>query len=325
MRNTAADADRLQVVAAILRDPEGRVLLARRPAHKHQGGRWEFPGGKVEPGETLHAALTREIDEELGVGIRRCRPFMTVDHDYAGLHVRLHFREVLDWQGVPHGREGQTVAWFPPAALDTLDFPPANVPVTQALALPDRWAVLPPEHDGWRRVIPGLAARGIGGLYLRGAAPETCADMVALCRQQGLMTLVRDDADLARRVGADGVHYSARALAAGDSMLVAGRVAAEGAGKGAPQPGLLVSVACHDADALSRAAKLGADMALLSPVRATPTHPQAVPLGWERFRGLAEGRPLAVYALGGVGPEDLDVAREHGARGVAGISAFWQA
>ena len=98
---------RLDVVAGIIQDNQARFLLSQRPAHKHQGGRWEFPGGKVEPGETPAAALSRELEEELGIQAIDSVPFMTIDHDYPDLSVRLMFRQVTRWAGEPHGREQQ--------------------------------------------------------------------------------------------------------------------------------------------------------------------------------------------------------------------------
>ncbi|MGB1498927.1 8-oxo-dGTP diphosphatase MutT, partial [Alloalcanivorax venustensis] len=116
------------VVAAIIRDRENRLCLSRRPEHKHQGGLWEFPGGKVEEGEPLEQALARELDEELGMQGARSRPFMTVRHRYPDLRVTLHFREVTAYTGEPHGREGQPVEWVPLQELSSRQFPAANQP-----------------------------------------------------------------------------------------------------------------------------------------------------------------------------------------------------
>lgn len=309
MPSTAAEASRLDVVAAIIRDAGGRVLLAQRPSHKHQGGRWEFPGGKVEQGESLATALAREIAEELGVQVRACRPFMTVDHRYPDLHVRLHFREALLWQGEPHGREGQPVQWFAPEQLLSLPFPAANQPVVTALQLSDYLLVMPEllAHDWSARLVTAIE-RGCGLVYLRGMErnPARLAEAVALCRHHGVRSLVRDDARLREIVQADGLHLSSKAARA---LLQR------------PDTPLL-SVACHSALELEQAERLQADLVTLSPVCATPTHPDVIPLGWSAFADLARGRPFAVYALGGITPQDLTLARAHGARGVAGVRAF---
>ncbi len=312
MPNTVPDkAPRLDVVAAIIRDKSGRVLLARRPEHKHQGGRWEFAGGKVEPGEALQHALQRELDEELGLRATSCRPFMTVDHHYPDLHVRLHFREVSDWHGQPHGREGQPVAWFAVAELGKLEFPAANRPIVKALQLSDQLLVLPEIlAPDWSARLTAAIASGAGLVYLRGLEKnqQLLRQAVDLCHQSGALALLRNDLSLLSKSGADGLHLSADVAA----TL-----------KQRPDVGLL-SVACHNEAELESAARLRADMVTLSPVCHTATHPDMAPLGWPEFARLAVGRPFAVYALGGVNKEDLALARDHGARGVAGIRDFFR-
>jgi 8-oxo-dGTP diphosphatase len=309
MPSTAPEVKRLDVVAAVIRDAAGRVLLARRPEHKHQGGRWEFPGGKVEPAESLHDALVREIEEELGVRVMSSRPFMTVDHRYPDLHVCLHFREVMDWQGEPHGREGQPVSWFAVDELADLPFPAANRPVVTALALPDQMLVMPAAlPDQWQARLSHAIAAGCRLVYLRGVEEnvERLLEAVQLCRQQGARALVRDDEVLMRQVGADGLHLTANSAA-----------------KLSVRPDIpMLSVSCHSAAELDQALRLQADLVTLSPVQVTATHPDVAPLGWSQFAALATGRPFAVYALGGLSPQDLDIARHHGARGIAGIRAF---
>ena len=311
MPNTAPDAaSRLDVVAAIIRDDLGRVLLARRPEHKHQGGRWEFPGGKVEAGEALQHSLQRELDEELGIVARASRPFMTVDHHYPDLHVRLHFREVTDWHGEPHGREGQSVSWFAGAELDALEFPAANRPVVTALGLSDQLVILPERlPEDWRSRLTAALASGAGMVYMRGLEKDlqTLSQAVELCHQAGARALVRNDPALLQQSGADGLHLSA---AAAREL------------KQRPDVSLL-SVACHNEAELDIACRLQADMATLSPLNRTMTHPDAAPLGWQEFARLAVGRPFSVYALGGVSKKDLHQARDHGARGVAGIRDFF--
>jgi len=307
---TVNASSRLDVVAAVIRDKAGNILLSRRLASQHQGGRWEFPGGKVESGETLHQALARELHEELGIDCHSSCAFMTIDHQYPELHVRLHFREATQWSGVPHGREQQPVKWFAPADLYSLEFPAANQPIVTALSLPERWLILPDDYQkDWPSVLPALKQSGVEGVYLRGATTslEPLSDMVKRCQASGLKTLLRNDVGLVRAVGADGVH-----LSSGVAATMNERPDCE-----------LVSVACHNPSELDRAERLRADMVMLSPVNITTTHPHAVPLGWQTFSSWATGRPFSVYALGGVTEKELSVARESGGRGIAAISAFW--
>lgn len=310
MPNTVPDDNRLQVVAAVIRQNDGRLLLAQRPAHKHQGGLWEFPGGKVENGESLAVALRRELAEELGLRVLSSRPLLTLDHDYPDLSVRLHFREVLAWQGEAHGREGQRVNWWRPEQLHQLAFPDANrVPLT-ALALPDQLLILPdPLPPDWADRLQAAIARGGRLVYLRGLErqPALLNQACTLCRAAGARTLVRDETAAVGADAADGLHLSARAAAACSE-----------------RPAVpLLSMACHDAGELAVARRLQADMVLLSPVRKTASHVQRQSLGWDEFARLALGQPLVVYALGGMRPADLRRARNHGARGIAGISGFF--
>lgn len=299
----------IDVVAAVIYRQDGAILLARRGEHQHQGGKWEFPGGKVEAGEHRLRALSRELLEELGIQCNLAQPLLTLDHDYADKSVRLHFFEVRDWLGQAQGREGQELDWVMPAQLATREFPAANLPLVRLLTLGNQlliWPEVAPAH--WEIRLHLALQRGVSLFYARNLVDEgLLAQQLAICHQHGAKLLVTDDVELMRRVGADGVHLRA---------VTAAQLAAR------PDAALL-SVACHSAAELAQAQALGADFALLSPVRATGSHAQAMPLGWQGMSGLLQGLALPVFALGGVGPADLVEARARGAWGVAGISGFW--
>jgi 8-oxo-dGTP diphosphatase len=123
----------LRVVAAVLRDAAGRVLLAQRPAGKAYAGLWEFPGGKLEPGEEVEAALRRELHEELGIRVGACQPLLTLRHAYAERPVELWVRTVEHYQGEVQGLEGQRLRWLPVAELRTMDLLPADLPIIERL------------------------------------------------------------------------------------------------------------------------------------------------------------------------------------------------
>lgn len=123
----------LYVVAAALVDGEGRVLLAQRPEGKALAGTWEFPGGKLEPGESPEAALARELDEELGIVAGPLEPFTFVSHVYPDFHLVMLLFWCRHWQGEPHGRDGQALRWERPVAMAALPMPPADVPLVEAL------------------------------------------------------------------------------------------------------------------------------------------------------------------------------------------------
>ncbi len=131
------EAHRVHVVAAVLRDRAGRVLLARRPPGGPHGGLWEFPGGKVEPGETPREALAREILEELGVEVVVGGRVAAVDHDYPHLAIRLDAYACRLARGEPRGVDGQAVAWVRPRDLPALALPAADRPIAIRLARDD--------------------------------------------------------------------------------------------------------------------------------------------------------------------------------------------
>ncbi|HQV23803.1 MAG TPA: 8-oxo-dGTP diphosphatase MutT, partial [Agitococcus sp.] len=127
----------LNVVAAVIHNPQGQLLLAQRPLHKHQGGLWEFAGGKIDSGETAEQALVRELQEELGITATQYRPLLTVEHHYPDKSVRLNVFRVTAFEGQAHGAEGQPIVWVKPENLHDYQFPAANLPILKAALLPD--------------------------------------------------------------------------------------------------------------------------------------------------------------------------------------------
>jgi 8-oxo-dGTP diphosphatase len=135
MSDTPPSLPILLVSAVALIDPDGRVLLARRPEGKHLGGLWEFPGGKVNPGESPEAALIRELSEELGVETdARClAPFTFASYRYERFHLLMPLYLCRVWQGIARPCEGQTLAWVRKAALADYPMPPADIPLVAML------------------------------------------------------------------------------------------------------------------------------------------------------------------------------------------------
>jgi len=308
----------VEVAAAVILRADGAFLLAKRPSGKVYAGWWEFPGGKVEEGEPAEAALKRELREELGIDVRQAWPWLTRMFTYEHATVRLNFFRVTGWTGEPHGREGQELAW---QRLDeTLLAPmlPANAPILASLALPAEYAVSAVESLGEAEFLRRLEWRLQDGLRLvqlreKKLAPghllKLATRVCVLAHRHGARVLVNSDAALAREAGADGVHFSAKGLMDLDAR---------------PQ-GLLAGASCHDERELAYAMSLELDFAVLGSVKPTATHPGVQTLGWERFAQLARGATLPVYAIGGLGPEDLDPARRSGAHGIAMIRGAWPA
>ena len=122
-------ASRIHVAVGVLIDSKDCVLLTRRLKGTHLAGYWEFPGGKVEAGESVHTALARELEEELGTRIGETVPLMTVSHDYGEKQVLLDVHQVKDWSGEPNGAEGQPLAWVDAGSLDEFQVPEANAEI----------------------------------------------------------------------------------------------------------------------------------------------------------------------------------------------------
>jgi len=307
----------VQVVAAVIVRADGRFLLAQRPAGKVYAGYWEFPGGKIEPGETPAEALVRELREELGIEVVQAFPWITRHYVYEHATVDLHFFRVTGFRGEPHGREAQTLAWQSIERIDVAPVLPANGPIFAALSLPSVYALTDAESRGMERALAALDAALAAGIRLiqvrepgwdRAQLRSFAAEVVRRAHAAGGRVLVNADFELAVECGADGVHLKAHQLRT----------------FGARPPLPLVGASCHDAQELQRARSLGVDFVVLGPVAPTLSHPGAEVLGWERFGELVRGYCLPVYALGGMTREDLRAAWERGAHGVAMQRAAWR-
>ena len=325
---------RVHVVAGVLSDASGRVLIAQRPGGTHLAGRWEFPGGKLAPGESREAGLARELAEELGIRVLAAHPLIVVEHRYPERDVVLDVWRVESYSGKPYGREGQPIAWRDIRSLDSADLPPADVPVLAALRLPRRYLVTPEPGRSWSAFLDRLSARveqGFELVQLRAkslrepALLDLGARAAEICRRGGATLLVNADPEVARRCGAGGVHLTADRLARmpRERPIAAGDGAASPAGESQGGRGFLVGASCHDASDIERARVAGCDFVVLGPVSETATHPGAALLQWHGFERLARGAGVPVYAIGGLGDGDIAAASCNGGQGVAAIRAFW--
>lgn len=303
------------VAAAVIYGKDGRILLGQRAPGTFYPGYWEFPGGKVEPGETPRQALVRELQEELGIEVVTAHPWLRIEHEYEHAHVCLHFFKVVAWQGELRDHVHAALSWQVPGAFDVAPMLPANGPILKSLSLPQHYAITQASESGTAAQLAALAAALDKGLRLvqvrEPNLPEPARmmfarEVVALCRQYGAQVLINDDEDLARAVDADGIHLPARRLA----------------GLTERPPFEWVAASCHNPEELSQAGRLGLDFAVLGSVKETASHPGQATLGWKRFAELLPAA-LPVYALGGLGPDDLPQAIAAGAQGVAGIRRFW--
>jgi len=307
---------RVEVAAAVIERPDGSFLLARRPEGKVYAGWWEFPGGKVESGERVEVALARELHEELGIDVEEAFPWITRTFEYEHAAVRLNFYRVVRWHGDPQAKEGQGLAWQRLPKLTVGPILPANGPILKALGLPLVMGITQAEKLGVRAFLERFdraLERGLGLVQVRekgmdvGALAAFTREVVRRARGRNCRVLLNGPAEVAAAAGADGVHMSADALMQSDA-----------------RPEIeLVGASCHAVAELAHAAELALDYAIFGPVQETPTHPNVPGMGWDRFRAVARGQPMPVYAIGGLGERDLAEARRAGAHGIAAIRAAW--
>ena len=291
-------------------------LLARRPSGKVYAGYWEFPGGKVELGETYHDALTRELREELGINVTHAWPWLMREFVYPHARVRLKFFRVTAWCGDIVPLEHSGITWTrigdSPAVSPVL---PANGPILRALGLPPVYALTNAEENGIDAELARLEAALHNGLRLiqirdKGLPPASRLRFAQAVMQKtrnyaDAIVLVNDDEALARQIGAQGLHLSAARLMALDTC------------HNLRASFSWLAASCHTDEELARAAALDLDFALLSPVLPTPSHPGSTGMGWRPFARRVENAPLPVFALGGITPARLDEACTHGAHGIA--------
>jgi len=323
LNNTIENTKVVEVAAAVLQRPDGTFLLAQRPPGKIWAGYWEFPGGKIEPGETPYHALVRELREELGIEVQTAYPWITRVFTYPHATVRLHFFRVTAWSGELHPHEGQEFEWQLPRSharergyVPVSPVLPANAPILRALELPSLYAISNVQELGEEEFMRRLEAalhRGLRMVQLREkglsheALRELALRMLPSTQAHGARLLINADIELAHEIGADGVQLTAHQLETLHKRPAVDWCAAS----------------CHNAEELRRAEVLGCDFALLSPVLPTLSHPGAPHLGWERFAEIVAGTTIPVYALGGLTHDDMQAAWQHGAHGIALLRQAW--
>ena len=309
--------ERVHVAAGVIVNPAGEILIAKRPEHLHQGGLWEFPGGKVEEGEQVAKALARELHEELGITVTHQRPLIRVQHDYPDKSVLLEVFYVDQFEGDAQGREGQLIEWVIPDNLRSYTFPAANQPILYAAQLPDSYLVTPEPGDEqvFLKLFEQALSRGIKLIQLRAHSLDD-KSYVSLankcqkfCRQYNARLLLNRDPAVLEHVGADGIHLTTSQLLACTKRPVA--------------KNKLFAASCHTVEDIEHAASINADFVVAGSVKSTTTHPGATPLGWQQFQALTEKAVMPVYALGGMQPGDKQDAWQHGGQGIAAISSLW--
>ncbi|QKI88726.1 Nudix family hydrolase [Thiomicrorhabdus xiamenensis] len=306
----------LDIAVGVLRC-ENEICLSLRQKHQSHADHWEFPGGKVEAGESIEQALKREFIEELGVETDNWEPLIEIPWHYEKVSVRLHVYQSYDFDGTPHGKEGQLVRWFNQTELKALTFPEANQGILSALELGDRYAISGKFSDveDFSAKLAKVLNDGIKLIQLRAKGLDE-AEVVKLAQenidaihQAGAKLMLNGTPEMLGQTQADGIQLASNQLFAYDARPIA--------------QDKLLGASTHNQEEVEQALKIGADFILLSPVLPTATHPDMEALGWDVFREMVKAIPVPVFALGGMKAERLNQGKQNGAQGIAAISEFW--
>jgi 8-oxo-dGTP diphosphatase len=311
---------RVDVAVAVVFNFHGEVLWSCRPSGKPYAGYWEFPGGKVEDGETVWQALVRELKEELGILATQGGPWFCIEHDYEHANVRLHLHRVWCFEGQPKALEQQQLTWASLSHSGLSPILPATEPLLPVLAQPIIMALSNYEVDFDRcakRLESNLHTLLHSTVYVQFRETRLKGKQLlrafqhcqALCQETGHTLLLNSNTWL--NLQAYFVDLPCP-LHLTELDLLSGQFV------GLPCAGASV----HSADSLSLAFRRGLSYAVLGSVKNTDSHPGLEGMGWQKFQEITQTSRLPVYAIGGLGFRDLHTAWQHGAHGVAMLSQF---
>ena len=311
----------VHVAVAVVEDNDGKFLLAKRPQSSHQGGLWEFPGGKVERDESVVDALKRELHEEAGLELLHATPLIQIPHDYGDKSVLLDVWKIEQFTGSAFGKEGQEVCWVDANNFSLYDFPAANKAIIRAIQLPDKYMItgeFVDENQLLSRISTSLK-KNIKLIQFR--AHHLAADFYfdyakkihKLCQKHNAKLMLNCSTKNYVKYSAinfsDGIHLSVRELSIFSDIGLKNNI--------------MVSASAHNQQELTLAQEKKVDFCVLSPVKKTQSHPDSTPLGWENFKRLCRTATVPVYALGGVASDDLEHSKKIGGQGISAIGAFW--
>lgn len=310
---------RIDVAVAVVFNAAGQVLWGCRPEGKPYAGYWEFPGGKVEPDETVWQALVRELKEELDITALEGGPWFRIEHDYEHANVRLHLYRVWHFEGTPKSLEQQPFTW---ASLDSSDLSPilpATEPLLPKLAQPTVMALS--NYEAGFEACAERLERGLNAtklpVYVQFREKTLSGDALiqafehcyGLCQKTGQAMLLNSDTWVNLREHLDALPCP---LHLTQAHLLSGQF----------QDLQCAGASVHDAGSLRIAFDRGLSYAVLGAVKQTTSHPEQSGLGWDRFLEITQAARLPVFAIGGLAGHDISDARLHGAHGIAMLSQF---
>jgi len=308
----------IQVAVGVIKNSRQQVLLTLRPEQAHQGGLWEFPGGKVENNEPVFDALVRELNEELGIVTTHARPLIRIHHDYGDSPVLLHVWMVEAFTGTAHGKESQPMQWVDIMDLNDRSMPAANLPIIRAVQLPDTYLITPDLDLDTQAFLIHLEKNLESGIRLIQLREKRLSDqayielghqVVEMAHRYGARVMLNQTPEVFSQCHADGLHLNSQRL-----MSLKKRPVSED---------VLLSASCHNEAEVKQANRIGADFVVASPVLDTLSHPDVSGMGWAAFQSLTEKANMPVYALGGLSLAEKNQAFQSGGQGIAAIRALW--
>ncbi len=299
-------------VGVIYNSTEDMVLISKRSNNQHLAGYWEFPGGKVECNEDVSSALKRELFEELGLTVIKAEAFTSICHNYTDKKVLLDVWKVYEWCGTPESKESQEFCWVRVSELNNYKFPDANKHIIQSIMLSPMYVISKESYKNYSQLfakknvqieISLLFFQQEIQVLLQELFQEIIKKLCDQARQYDAKLILNGLATDIDKYPIDGIHLSTNELMSHSSRPICDNY--------------ILGPSCHNEEELIKAAEINVNYAFCSPVLPTASHPEANAIGWERFRRLIREVKIPIYALGGMLPTDLEIAKKYGAYGIA--------
>jgi 8-oxo-dGTP diphosphatase len=308
---------RIHVAVGVIYNSD-KVLITKRTAKQHLAGLWEFPGGKLKENEDVISALNRELYEELGIVVKNAKQFTTISYDYLDKKVLLDVWKVSEWSGEPASRENQEIAWSGIRELNKYKFPEANKHIIQTLALSSIYVISQESCDDISQlmsVVSECFSAGSKLFQLRLKSRNDCnfsvivKELAELANKNNAKLILNGTPSDINTYNVDGLHLKSDELMNYEKRPISEEY--------------ILGASCHNEEELVRAERLNVNYVFISPVFKTNSHPEQNAIGWDNFSKMTSKVNFPVYALGGMTPTDLKIAKSYNAYGVAMIGAIW--
>jgi len=304
----------IKAVVGVLRNESGKLLIAKRQDNQFMAGFWELPGGKIEGDETTEQTIIRELNEELGIKVDALSLHQTMQHTYVDRAVELCIYNIDQYQNTPTGIEGQQIAWASVQDLYNYQLLPTMKAFIDSITLPNKYWITPSsdhQSEAWMKKFDEKITQGISLIQLRSKTTldnHFIAELYNKCQQNSTNLLINTIDKSFNELYCDGWHITTNEM-----LNLKSRPCADDK---------ILGASTHNLNEALKAQAIGADFVVISPVQATQTHPDTIPIGWDAAAEVVEHLNIPVYFLGGMGPGDLDKTTKLGAQGIAGVSAF---